>query len=91
MAGRKSVSFYSRRLDCFEAYHITEYGSKKGFRRLPFHCCALSLQPFEVPLCTADGHIFDLMLAKIVVCVDAVTTSGTGTLFRISRSMPTIL
>lgn len=31
-----------------------------AFRRLPFNFCALSLQPFEHPVCTADGTIFDL-------------------------------
>ncbi|KAF8465261.1 cyclophilin-like domain-containing protein [Kalaharituber pfeilii] len=31
-----------------------------GFKRLPFNYCALSLQPFEHPVCTADGTIFDL-------------------------------
>lgn len=31
-----------------------------GFKRLPFNFCALSLQPFEHPVCTADGTIFDL-------------------------------
>ncbi|CAM1327601.1 PPIL2 (predicted), partial [Pycnogonum litorale] len=46
----------------------TLYGGKKSvkpqdaeFRRLPFDHCALSLQPFEHPLCTSDGVIFDLM------------------------------
>ncbi|GAB6030361.1 hypothetical protein CHUAL_006022 [Chamberlinius hualienensis] len=34
---------------------------KEGFRRLPFDHCSLSLQPFEHPLCTEEGHIFDLM------------------------------
>lgn len=47
-----------------------EYGGYKGtnksgdtsrFRRLPFHCCSLSLQPFENPLCTKEGVVFDLM------------------------------
>ena len=61
MEGRKLVSV-SRCISGVEANHITEHGSKRGFRRLPFHCCALSLQPFEVPLCTDDGHVFDLML-----------------------------
>ena len=28
---------------------------------LPFDCCALSLQPFETPVCTPDGIIFDLL------------------------------
>ncbi|KAI8376525.1 peptidyl-prolyl cis-trans isomerase-like 2 [Radiomyces spectabilis] len=33
----------------------------EGFRRLPFYCCSLSLQPFEHPVCTADGIVFDLI------------------------------
>ncbi|KAI9335909.1 peptidyl-prolyl cis-trans isomerase-like 2 [Obelidium mucronatum] len=33
----------------------------KEFKRLPFYCCALSLSPFDVPRCTKDGLIFDLM------------------------------
>ncbi|XP_064620477.1 RING-type E3 ubiquitin-protein ligase PPIL2-like [Lineus longissimus] len=46
----------------------TLYGGKKRddkskgeFKRLPFHCCSLSMQPFEHPLCTLNGVIFDLM------------------------------
>lgn len=31
------------------------------FRRLPFFCCSLSMQPFETPFCTREGHIFDLL------------------------------
>ncbi|KAK8241660.1 peptidyl-prolyl cis-trans isomerase-like protein-like 2 [Phyllosticta capitalensis] len=31
-----------------------------SFRRLPFNFCALSLQPFEHPVCTSEGTIFDL-------------------------------
>ncbi|KAF2140535.1 uncharacterized protein K452DRAFT_288614 [Aplosporella prunicola CBS 121167] len=31
-----------------------------SFRRLPFNFCALSLQPFSHPVCTATGTIFDL-------------------------------
>ncbi|KXJ21246.1 RING-type E3 ubiquitin-protein ligase PPIL2 isoform X2 [Exaiptasia diaphana] len=38
-----------------------EVGQKSSFRRLPFYCCSLSLQPFENPLCTRDGVIFDLL------------------------------
>jgi len=30
------------------------------FKRLPFNFCSLSLQPFEHPVCTANGTIFDL-------------------------------
>ena len=41
-------------------------GAKKkaidaGFKPLPFHCCALSLQPFDYPVSTQDGIIFDLV------------------------------
>ncbi|GAB1608219.1 RING-type E3 ubiquitin-protein ligase PPIL2-like [Argonauta hians] len=45
----------------------TEFGGFKEkqnadkFRRLPFHCCSLSLQPFEHPYCTREGVIFDLI------------------------------
>ncbi|XP_052800214.1 RING-type E3 ubiquitin-protein ligase PPIL2-like [Mya arenaria] len=45
-----------------------QFGGYKGkqvknqdFRRLPFSCCTLSMQPFENPLCTKDGVIYDLM------------------------------
>ncbi|KAG0815623.1 hypothetical protein G6F57_007480 [Rhizopus arrhizus] len=40
---------------------ITGRNSSGGFKRLPFYCCSLSLQPFEHPVCTPDGIIFDLM------------------------------
>ncbi|XP_014775998.1 RING-type E3 ubiquitin-protein ligase PPIL2 [Octopus bimaculoides] len=45
----------------------TEFGGFKEkqnadkFRRLPFHCCSLSLQPFEHPYCTKHGIIYDLI------------------------------
>ncbi|KAJ3055105.1 RING-type E3 ubiquitin-protein ligase ppil2 [Rhizophlyctis rosea] len=32
-----------------------------GFKRLPFFCCSLSLQPFEHPVCTPEGICFDLL------------------------------
>ncbi|MCJ1389493.1 Peptidyl-prolyl cis-trans isomerase cyp8 [Xylographa bjoerkii] len=31
-----------------------------SFKRLPFNFCAVSLQPFTHPVCTADGTTFDL-------------------------------
>ncbi|OBZ89304.1 Peptidyl-prolyl cis-trans isomerase-like 2 [Choanephora cucurbitarum] len=40
---------------------ITGHKSSSGFKRLPFYCCSLSLQPFEHPVCTPDGTIFDLV------------------------------
>ena len=30
------------------------------YKRLPFNCCSLSLQPFTHPVCSPEGHIFDL-------------------------------
>lgn len=36
-------------------------GENSKFRRLPYDCCSISLQPFENPLCTKEGVIFDLM------------------------------
>ncbi|XP_057975282.1 peptidyl-prolyl cis-trans isomerase CYP65 [Malania oleifera] len=45
----------------------TEWGGAKSkevptpFKRLPFYCCALTFTPFEVPVCTSDGSVFDLM------------------------------
>ncbi|KAI9190088.1 cyclophilin peptidyl-prolyl cis-trans isomerase Cyp8 [Blastocladiella emersonii ATCC 22665] len=32
---------------------------KSQFRRLPFFNCALSLQPFDDPVATREGHVFD--------------------------------
>jgi len=36
-------------------------GENAKFRRLPYSCCSISMQPFENPLCTKEGVIFDLM------------------------------
>ncbi|KAL2048379.1 hypothetical protein N7G274_000290 [Stereocaulon virgatum] len=30
------------------------------FKRLPFNFCAISLQPFKNPVCTPEGHTFDI-------------------------------
>lgn len=43
----------------------TEMGGYKDRRReplktLPFSCCSLSLSPFESPVMTADGSVFEL-------------------------------
>ncbi|KAK1159996.1 RING-type E3 ubiquitin-protein ligase PPIL2-like isoform X1 [Acipenser oxyrinchus oxyrinchus] len=52
-------------ITCAEYTHL--YGGKKpeipksNFRRLPFDHCSLSLQPFEYPMCTPEGHVFDLL------------------------------
>lgn len=37
----------------------SDIGANSKFRRLPYSCCSLSLQPFENPYCTIDGHIFE--------------------------------
>ncbi|KAL1538503.1 cytochrome P450 monooxygenase 65 [Salvia divinorum] len=45
----------------------TEWGGAKSkelgapFKRLPFYCCALTFTQFEVPVCTSDGNVFDIM------------------------------
>lgn len=45
----------------------TEWGGAKSkevrtpFKRLPFYCCALTFTPFEDPVCTVDGSVFELM------------------------------
>ncbi|XP_073168817.1 RING-type E3 ubiquitin-protein ligase PPIL2 isoform X3 [Lepidochelys kempii] len=52
-------------ITCAEYTHF--YGGKKSdipqanFRRLSFDHCSLSLQPFEYPVCTPDGTVFDLL------------------------------
>ncbi|RUS16589.1 peptidyl-prolyl cis-trans isomerase-like 2 [Endogone sp. FLAS-F59071] len=33
----------------------------RAFQRLPYYCCSLSLTPFEHPVCTPEGHVFDLV------------------------------
>jgi hypothetical protein len=30
------------------------------FKRLPFHCCAITFVPFEDPVCTDDGTVYDI-------------------------------
>ncbi|CAN0073174.1 unnamed protein product [Discosporangium mesarthrocarpum] len=43
-----------------------DYGGKKdkkngSSRPLAFDCCALSLAPFETPVCTKEGVVFDIL------------------------------
>ena len=40
---------------------VQEYGRHAEFRRLPFDSCALSMQPFEHPVCTAGGVVYELL------------------------------
>ncbi|KAK5004185.1 Peptidyl-prolyl cis-trans isomerase cyp8, partial [Elasticomyces elasticus] len=51
--------------DAYSASAGSNVGGKSkangaSFKRLPFNFCAVSLQPFEHPVCTASGAIFDL-------------------------------
>ncbi|KAJ7533954.1 hypothetical protein O6H91_13G072700 [Diphasiastrum complanatum] len=45
----------------------TEWGGAKQrdlrtpFKKLPFYCCALTFTPFQDPMCTKEGHVFDIM------------------------------
>jgi len=34
---------------------------KQELKTLPFYCCHLSFQPFEDPVCTPDGTIYDIV------------------------------
>lgn len=49
----------------------TEWGGAKSkenrtpFKRLPFYCCSLTFTPFEYPVCTPDGSVFDVMLVSL--------------------------
>lgn len=38
-------------------------GAAADFKRLPFHCCALTFQPFEDPVATPDGTVMDIVNA----------------------------
>jgi peptidyl-prolyl cis-trans isomerase-like protein 2 len=33
----------------------------KEFKQLSFDCCALTFQPFENPVCTKQGIVYDLL------------------------------
>lgn len=44
----------------------TEWGGAKSkevvpFKRLPYFCCALTFTPFEDPVCTIDGSVFEIL------------------------------
>lgn len=43
-----------------------EWGGYKSranapFKRLPFNCCAITFTPFEDPVCTDDGTVYDIL------------------------------
>jgi peptidyl-prolyl cis-trans isomerase-like protein 2 len=44
----------------------TEWGGAKSkenrtpFKSLPYYCCALTFLPFEDPVCTIDGSVFEI-------------------------------
>lgn len=53
------------RLFITQTEHKYLYGGKKSevrraYKRLPFNCCAITLCPFTNPVCTREGHLFDL-------------------------------
>ncbi|RMD40582.1 hypothetical protein DV735_g4540, partial [Chaetothyriales sp. CBS 134920] len=39
--------------------NVRDKTNNSSFKRLPFAFCALSLQPFHTPVCTAEGLVFD--------------------------------
>lgn len=47
----------------------TEWGgnkdrSKAPFRRLPFHCCAITFTPFEDPVCAIASQSLGILLSS---------------------------
>ncbi|CAI5744634.1 unnamed protein product [Peronospora destructor] len=53
------------RLFITQTEHKYLYGGKKkeihrAYKRLPFNCCAITLCPFTNPVCTHEGHLFDM-------------------------------
>ena len=51
---------------------VEDFGGRKDgikgaseFRPLPYYCCALSLQPFEDPVATLDGIVYDITYVLI--------------------------
>ncbi|GMH41521.1 hypothetical protein BSKO_09431 [Bryopsis sp. KO-2023] len=45
-----------------------EWGGNRGprevpFTKLPFYCCAITFTPFEDPVCSPDGCVFDIVHA----------------------------
>ena len=64
MGGKKRHS--KDRLFITTTEHKYEWGGKKDdvkvpISKLPFFCCSLSLLPFENPVCSPDGIVFDIM------------------------------
>jgi hypothetical protein len=39
----------------------TKKTQRAGFARLPFNCCAINFTPFEDPVCTDDGTVYDIV------------------------------
>eukprot|EP00658_Telonema_sp_P-2_P046991 TRINITY_DN3541_c0_g1_i2.p1 TRINITY_DN3541_c0_g1~~TRINITY_DN3541_c0_g1_i2.p1 ORF type:complete len:577 (-),score=176.64 TRINITY_DN3541_c0_g1_i2:373-2103(-) len=35
--------------------------NNRAFKKLPFSCCAISLAPFEDPVCDPQGNVFDIV------------------------------
>jgi peptidyl-prolyl cis-trans isomerase-like protein 2 len=50
-----------------------DFGGKKeakertAFHPLPFDCCALTFVPFEDPVCTPDGTVYDILYVTVVI------------------------
>jgi peptidyl-prolyl cis-trans isomerase-like protein 2 len=49
-----------------QSEYAMEWGGFKNKKAIPlaivpFNCCCLSLQTFDNPVCTPEGHIFDII------------------------------
>ncbi|KAM0750840.1 cyclophilin-like protein [Meredithblackwellia eburnea MCA 4105] len=64
--GHGSDRLYITHGEWMEGSHTSAKGAKSrktagAFAKLPFDCCALTLKPFETPVCTEDGTIYELL------------------------------
>jgi peptidyl-prolyl cis-trans isomerase-like protein 2 len=64
--GKNTDKLYITQKEYAEDSHAMGKGKKERVDRqeiktLPFYCCSLSLQPFEDPVCTPEGTIYDII------------------------------
>ncbi len=60
--GKNTNKMYISMKEWTEQFGGKKEGERKSiFKPLPFYCCAISLQPFEDPVCNDDGIVFDIV------------------------------
>ena len=59
--GKKSDKMYITASEWTNDFGGLKQKKTTAFKRLPFGYCSLLLTPFEHPVCTEDGTVFDLL------------------------------